>query len=138
MTKKRDYTSQNPRQSTLRIERGYAIGPLKITPEERKATAHVAYLVRYAEAFGLYWLASLNGAVAWYYQDLLLQNVGTPPFGFWQGYVQTVSNGPTACAFAYNGQAILTNSVDGSIEVAYVGSVPAGGTKTITLTYRDM
>jgi hypothetical protein len=98
----------------------------------------VAYLVRYAEEYGQYWLAGPTGAVGWSYQGLLLQNVGTPPFGFWQGYVQTVKDGPNACAFAYNGTDILTNSIYGSIEVAYVGPVPAGGTKTVTLTYRGL
>jgi len=108
----------------------------------------VAYLVRFADtgpsgnasnyvagfggAFGF-----SNGVAGTAQYGLLLQNAARPPFGFWQGYVQTVTTGPNACAFAYNAAqygTILSGS--GSIEVAYVGAVPAGGTKTITLIYR--
>jgi hypothetical protein len=63
---------------------------------------------------------------------------GTPPFGFWQGYAQTINSGPNACAFAFNDSGGQEYRVDGSVVMAYVGPVPAHGTKTVTLTYRGM
>jgi hypothetical protein len=67
---------------------------------------------------------------------LVLQNVGTPPFGYWQAYVQTVPTGPNACAFAYYAAFDGNYQGSGSLEVAYVGPVPAGGTSTVTVSYR--
>ena len=107
----------------------------------------VAYLVRFADPLppgvaDYTYVGGLDGALGWDAPQygLLLQNVGTPPFEFWQGYVQTVTTGPNACAFAFN-EANLNEVVGvppGSIEMAYVGPVPAGGTKTVTLTYRGL
>jgi hypothetical protein len=120
--------------------------------KNNQSVQHVAYLVRFAaaqqgggsyfyfagndEAVSLEILNQPSGAVGYYY-GLLLQNVGTPPFGFSQAYVQTVSTGPNACAFAFNAATPgYSLGGAGSIEVAYVGPVPAGGTKTVRLTYR--
>jgi len=119
--------------------------------KNNQAVSRTAYLVRYADvnadgqsinAFG----ATVNSAFAWSYNPpsnnppyygLQLQNVGTPPFGFWRGYAQTVPSGPNACAFAFNdsGGYFLGN---GSVVMAYVGAVPAHGTRTVTLTYRGL
>ncbi len=107
----------------------------------------VAYLVRFADPLppgvaDYAYVAGVNGALGWDAPQygLLLQNAGTPPFGFWRGYVQTIATGPNACAFAYN--AANLNEVigvpPGSIEVAYVGAVAAGATKAVTLTYRGL
>ncbi|MBV8360341.1 MAG: hypothetical protein JO189_20775 [Deltaproteobacteria bacterium] len=115
--------------------------------KNNQSVQKVAYLVRFADPLppgvaDYTYVGGLNGALTWDAPQygLLLQNVGAPPFGFWQGYVQTVTTGPNACAFAFN-EANLNEVVGvppGSIEVAYVGPVPAGGTKTVTLTYRGL
>jgi len=116
-----------------------------------QAVGKVAYLLRYAgvEADGQAANtlgATHNGAFAWSmspantippFYGLQLQNVGTPPFGFWQGYAQTVPTGPNACAFAFNDSGGYFLGT-GSLVMAYVGAVPAHGTKTITLTYRGL
>jgi len=120
-----------------------------------QSTDHVAYLVRFADAepLGLpdsqIALASLNGAISWNKQSaepnygLLLQNVGPPPFGYWQGIVQNVTTGPNSCAFAFNdhfgGMGGTGFGVGlASIELAYVGVVKAGKTNTVTVTYRGL
>jgi hypothetical protein len=121
-----------------------------------QATDHVAYLVRFADAqppsgYGtsVYFVAGLNGAVAQSYSPpaptpygLVLQNAISPPFGYWRGIVQNINTGPNACAFAYNSytffQADPNYNQFGSIEVAYVGTVKAGMTNTVTLTYRGL
>jgi hypothetical protein len=59
-----------------------------------------------------------------------------PPFGYMEGFAQIVSTGPNACAFAYYDSGGEWDSNQGSIEVAYVGTVRAGHTNTVTLTYR--
>jgi hypothetical protein len=73
---------------------------------------------------------------------LQLENVGIPQFGFWQGYAQFINTGPNACAFAFNegtNNVFSTNHTPGgSIEMAYVGTVPAGQTKTVTLSYHSL
>ena len=115
---------------------------------------HVAYLVRFADAEppgvagGQIALAGLNGGVSWNLQSaepeygLLLQNVGAQAFGYLQGFVQNVNTGPNACAFAFNDAGGLggtgVTGVPASIEVAYVGTVKAGKTNTVTLTYRGL
>lgn len=118
-----------------------------------QAVDDVAYLVRFADgeppepANNQYnWLATLNHAVAVPFifgaeaqYGLELENVGTPQFGYWQGFAQAVSSGPNACAFAFNANT-TGNYVNfpgtGSIELAYVGTVHAGKTNTATLLYR--
>jgi len=104
----------------------------------------VANLVRFADAqpptpSGLFYLAGLNGALGWglYRYGRVLENAGLPPFSFWQGYVQTVPTGPNACAFAFN--AVSSGETgSGSVELAYVGPVPAGATETVTLVNRGL
>ena len=110
----------------------------------------VAYLVRYADAHPNFTngvqLATVNSALSWtdvgpggaYDWGVLLQNVGKPQFGFWQGYAQDVESGPNACAFAFNAPYDTNHGSIGSIEIAYVGSVPAHGTRSVTLTYRGI
>ncbi len=127
--------------------------------KNNQSTGHVAYLVRYADAqpasgasSAIGYQSSLNGAFAFpvvltgfgdaYLPGLQLENVGKPQFGFWQGFAQTVETGPNACAFAFNGAAnyyyVNGFAPFGSIDYAYVGNVPAGGTRTVTLTYRGL
>jgi len=70
--------------------------------------------------------------------------VGVPPFSYWQGFAQRVNSGPNACAFAYNeaggqgGFNFLVQSLIGSIEMAYVGTIAAGQTKTVTMSYHGL
>jgi hypothetical protein len=73
----------------------------------------------------------------WY--GLQLQNVGTPQFGYMEGFAQFVTTGPNACAFAFNSLPFgLAGPLHGSLLMAYVTSVPAHGTKTATMTYRGL
>lgn len=123
--------------------------------KNNQAVPKVAYLVRFADVnpdgtvfFSLG--ATSSGAFAWSaggvtinppYYGLQLENVGTPPFPYLQGFAQYVPSGPNACAFAFNAYPYGTS--DGgrtgwSLVLAYVGTVPAGGTKTATLTYRPL
>jgi hypothetical protein len=116
-----------------------------------QAVSDVAYLVRFADAEPSnknFWAGSLNSALARarYQPDpnygLQLANVGVlhPQFSYWQGFAQSVNTGPNACAFAFNegGYDFDEELYLGSIEMAYVGTVPAFGTKTVTLTYRGL
>lgn len=110
--------------------------------------AHVAYLVRFVQDNGDFLSATLNSAFAWHIPTgtgfpyggigFQLQNVGNPSFGFWQAYIQTVPTGPNACAFAFNANPNSGCVSGSSMEIAYVGPVPAGRTKTVTLVYRSM
>ena len=118
----------------------------------------VAYLVRFADAEPAIdsdnvAVGGLNSALArtlvfGFDFGLQLSNVGIPPFGYWQGFAQSVSTGPNACAFAFNegggqdGYNFWTwgsnGNPPGSIEMAYVGSIGAGQTKTVTLSYHRL
>jgi hypothetical protein len=117
-----------------------------------QAVDKVAYLLRYADvnADGVsdnVLGATLNGTFAWSINDnnignppfygLQLQNVGTPPFGFWRAYAKVINSGPNACAFAANDSGGIQIG-EGSLVLAYTGTVPAGQTKTVTLTYRGL
>jgi hypothetical protein len=121
--------------------------------KNNQSVSKVAYLVRWASMapYGLGDFvvnSTLNGTFATSqdvscsgclppYHGLHLQNVGPPPFGFWNAYVQFATYGPNACAFASDTTQGLSQ-YGGDLEMAYVGPVPAGGTKTVTLTYRGM
>ena len=119
-----------------------------------QSAAHIAYLVRYTDvlangsisnSFG----QTLDGAFAWSADGILnltppwygvqLQNVGTPQFGYLEGFAQFVPTGPNACAFAlYSMPYGLGARFHGSLVMAYVTSVPAHSTKTATMTYRGL
>lgn len=119
-----------------------------------QAIADTAYLVRFANAYlndannggTNLWVATVNSGLVFTDNNdlnfgapnygLILQNVGTPPFFFWNGIAQNVSSGPNACAFAFNDSGGGNISGTGSIEVAYVGNFAAGQTLTANLTYR--
>ena len=116
--------------------------------KNNQSVQKTAYLVRVAQPVfedtgnpNLF--AGPNGAFTWipggtsgFVLGLLLENVGTPQFGFWQGYV--LGAAPNACAFAYYASPIGYTDQAGWMEVAYVGPVPAGATRTVTLTYRGL
>ena len=126
--------------------------------KNNQTVADVAYLVRFADAEPptssgySFWAGGLNSAVARTVQPdpnygLQLANVGIPPLSYRQGFAQGVNTGPNACAFAFN----EGNSEDfsppsnfygigfgGSIEMAYVVTVGAGKTATVTLSYHGL
>jgi hypothetical protein len=115
-----------------------------------QSVAKVAYLVRFAhvnpDGRNSYETgASLESAFAWnayagtwsLYHGLQLANAGAWS-GYQQAFIQDSTTAPNACAFAYNAYPF---GVDGpndntSLVYAYVGTVPAHGTKTVTMTYR--
>jgi hypothetical protein len=66
---------------------------------------------------------------------LALQNVGTPQFPAWDGFVQATVYGPNPCAFADNWAGATPTYADLSAVLAYVATIPAKGSKTVTLSY---
>ncbi len=118
-----------------------------------QAVAKVVYLVRYVSVFADSLVNNFHGAtlnsafVSSYYPQgtpppyygLQMQIVGTPPFGYWQAFAVAASlGGPNACDFAQYSDGAENPIGQGGLEIAYVGLVPAGGTKTVTLTYRGL
>ena len=117
-----------------------------------QAVAKKVYLVRYADSNpngsaeqGIN--ATHNGVYSWLDAGhfpaftpggLQLQNVGNPPFLYWQGFARTVDYGPNACDFAANSSTKPFISSDASMALAYAGTVYVNGTKTVTVTYRGM
>jgi hypothetical protein len=117
--------------------------------KNNQSADNVAYLVRFADAefpatTFAFWAGGLNSAYARTYQSdpnygLQLSNVGIPQFSYWQGFAQNVGTGPNACAFAFNeGVDNFYSQGPGSIEMVYAGTVAAGQTKTVTLTYHGL
>lgn len=125
--------------------------------KNNQSTAHNAYLVRFADAeppsYGQLWVGGFNSALAQTIPSnpnygLQLSNVGIAPFNFQQGYAQGVNTGPNACAFAFNefpdntycnnGGVCPYDGPAGSIEMAYVGTLAAGQTKTVKLSYHRL
>jgi len=115
-----------------------------------QAVAKVAYLIRWAHVVPdgneFYVVgASLQSAFAWnayagkytLYRGLQLANAGVWS-GYQQAFVQMAVTPPNACAFAYNADSFGVTAPNDftSLIYAYVGTVPAHGTKTVTMTYR--
>jgi len=69
---------------------------------------------------------------------LLLQNVGTSVFGGYNGFAQTVPDGPPPCNYAANFTGGVGVGIQGSLVMVYVGSVPAHKTKTFTMSYKGL
>jgi hypothetical protein len=129
---------------------------IKITMQLKNNTAvdRSAYLVRYADAdadatFLNNLDATQNTAAAWnplgslestygHNYGLLLQNVGTPTFGYWQGFAPSTPNPPNACAFAYYAPGSTLIQINGSLVMSYVDTIAHKGSKTAILTYRGM
>jgi hypothetical protein len=143
-------------QTITMVPKTYSI-TVVMALKNNQTVSDVAYLVRFADAEpptlnDQFWAGGQNSALAHARTldpnyGLQLSNVGHPPFGFWQGYAQSVNTGPNACAFAYNeggGQGVFNywdfynGGVPGSIEVAYVGTIGALQTKTVTLSYHGL
>jgi len=113
--------------------------------------AKVAYLVRFAHvnpdgSNGYVTGSSLQSAFAWNASSakhsldygLQLANAGQWS-GYQQAFIQATTAGPNACAFAFNALPHGLRQAphgDTSFLYAYVDTVPAHGTKTVTLTYR--
>jgi hypothetical protein len=114
------------------------------------AAARTAYLVRYADvdssAGSENFSATQNSAFGWnnsvgitsFGFGLVLQNVGTSQFAFTNGYARDTFHGPNPCDFAAHSPGVVLTNIDGSVAVAYVGSVGANQTKTVTLNYKGM
>jgi hypothetical protein len=122
---------------------------IAMTIKNNTAAARVVYLVRYADVdvdgvFNNIFDATQNSAMGWLSNvtihpfGLLLQNVGTSPFSFSEGFVQNTSNAPNPCAFAFNSTGGVAINIDGSLVMAYVTSVPAHGSKTATMSYKGL
>jgi hypothetical protein len=135
-------------QTITKVPTTYSI-KVVMALKNNQSAAHVAYLVRFADAEFIadqFWAGALNSALGRTVQldpnyGLQLSNVSIPQFSFWQGYAQSVNTGPNACAFAFNEgsdnyQSVINGS--GSIEMAYVGTIAAGQTKTVTLSYHGL
>jgi hypothetical protein len=112
--------------------------------------AKVAYLVRFAhvnpDGHDDYITgASLQSAFAWnayagkwaLYHGLQLANAGAWS-GYQQAFIQDATTAPNACAFSYNAYPFGVQGPNNttSLIYAYVGTIPAHGTKTVTMTYR--
>jgi hypothetical protein len=118
--------------------------------KNNQSTAHVVYLVRFADAEPAFTAGNFNIAVGGLTRALArtfqpdpnygleLSNAGAIPFSYWQGFAQSVNTGPNACAFAFNEAPRNFSSKAGSIEMVYAGTIGAGQTKTVTLSYHGL
>ena len=128
-----------------------ATGSIKIVMAltNNQAVAKVAYLLRYANSFRPVVMrggASLNSAWTWTLEQgtphygVELANAAKSPFSYRQGFVSP-SLWPNTCDFA------AQSSLSGDTQVfsnhnffmwyVYAGTVPAHGTRTVTLNYRS-
>jgi len=138
-------------QTITMVPKTYSI-TVVMALKNNQSAPQVAYLVRFADAEPPsinppdFWAGNLNSAYARAWQTdpnygLQLSNVGIPQFNYWQGFAQNVGTGPNACAFAFNEGVDNFYSSDlgpGSIEMVYAGTVAAGQTRTVTLSYRGL
>ena len=129
---------------------------IKITMQLKNNTTvdRSAFLVRYADADAdATYLNNLdatqNTAAAWnplgsletvhgHNYGLLLQNVGTPKFAYWQGFAPNTPNPPNACAYAYYAPGNTSIQTNGSLVMGYEDTIAHKGSKTVILTYRGM
>ena len=138
---------------TQTITQQAATSSIKVvmTLKNNTGVARVAYLSRYADADAdAQFLNSLDAtqdsAFAWNTSSppalnlsgLKLQDVGNSPFPYTQGFAQNIPQGPNACAFAFNSPGGTLIGTNGSLVLAYVASIPAGGSKTATMTYKGL
>lgn len=134
---------------TITQSAGTASIKVAMTLKNNTGEARVAYLVRYADVdvdgvVNNIFDATQNSAMGWLSNvtihpfGLLLQNVGTSPFSYSEGFVQKIYNAPNPCAFAFNSTGGAAINIDGSLVMAYVTSVPAHGSKTATMSYKGL
>jgi len=131
------------------ISKVAATGSIKLVMAltNNQNVAKVAYLVRFAHfhpnenrvyAVG----ASLQSTFAWdgdsnsgAHQGVQLRNAGKWA-GYQQGFIQDEVTPPNACAFAFNALTVgVLISLDPTLVYAYADTVPAHGTKTVTMIY---
>ena len=129
-----------------------ATGSLKVVMAltNHQTVPKVVYLMRFAhvdpDGFHNYVSgASLQSAFTWnayagkyfIYRGLQLANAGLWS-GYQQAFIQDAITPPNTCAFALHAYPFgVTPAVDTtSLMYVYVGTVPAHGTKTVTVTYR--
>jgi hypothetical protein len=129
-----------------------ATGSIKIVMAltNNQAVAKVAYLLRYANSFrpdeGMRGGASLNSAWTWTIEQgtphygLELANAAKSPFSYRQGFISP-SFLPNTCDFAAatapSGETPLFTNHHFFMWYVYAGTVPAHGTRTVTLNYRS-
>jgi hypothetical protein len=116
------------------------------------SVARIAYLIRYANIdadnfefnYGdgttnsaFIWIPMQNAATLPKSNGLALQNLGTPTFTQWGAFVQTTPFGPNPCAFA-NSWTYGPSYADFSAVLAAVGTVPARGSRTLTVSYKGL
>jgi hypothetical protein len=103
-----------------------------------------AYLVRAAAVVvGGHYDATNNSAFGWQSTDgnlhgfgFMLSNAG-PRWVYTNGFSRRAASIPNPCAFADGWTSGILTEVDGTLELAYVGDVRAGATKTATMVYRS-
>jgi hypothetical protein len=133
------------------ISKVTATGSIKLLMSltNNQSVDRVAYLLRFTDLTLLSSSllgASLNSAWTWdtsassFHYGLELFSAAKSAFGYRQGFVRRSFSGPNACDFAAgtDSHGVLdgASSSVGSIIYVYVGSVPAHGTRTVTLNYR--
>jgi hypothetical protein len=103
-----------------------------------------AYLVRAAGVVVVgHFDATNNSAFGWESTDgnlhgygLMLTNTG-PRWVYTNGFARRVFSLPNPCAFADGWTSGIFTENNGTLELAYVGDVGAGATKTATMVYRS-
>jgi hypothetical protein len=139
---------------TITIVPASVAAKVKVTLKNNTATARTAYLVRYADFDApdgtinesqdgttnstFAWVPSPNPSALTPAYGAMLQVVGTPGFPAWDGFAQNDFHGPNPCAFAFNWTGGTAIGIDGSQVMAFVGNVPALGSKSVTLIYKGM
>jgi hypothetical protein len=115
------------------------------------STARVAYLFRQAKVAKFPQVSSTHSRVFGWVQStpvenfgdgVIIENVGTPQFGFMNAYVYETGHvfPPNPCDFA-NGASnsvLLNGDSLGDVGIAYVDSIGPHKTKTATIRYRSM
>jgi len=118
-----------------------------MTLTNNSGSAAPVYLVRFADvsADGRF-LNNLdstkNSVAAWNTTGsanpygLVLQNVGTPNVLTWNGFAQNTSLPPNSCVPWANYTGAPLVGVNGSVVMGYAISIPANGSRTVTMTYK--
>lgn len=130
---------------TFMLDKATPAVKLVIALTNNTSVVRRAYLVRAAGIVvaGGHFDATNNSAFGWQSTDgnlhgygLMLSNVG-PRWTFTNGFARRVFSLPNPCAFAGGWTPGITDDVNGTLELVYVGDVGAGATKTATMVYRS-
>jgi len=86
-----------------------------------------------------------NGAFAWRSIGtgnspfgLMMQTVGTSPFAGYNGFAQNSADPPYSCDYVRHWTGGLAQNINGSLVTVWVGTLPARGSKTFTISYKGM